>query len=351
MAYRIEICICILIVLAMLLTNHRIGEGFGNEERYVVLEPVRTVDYTKTMTKTIMGHAEKMYSGTPTIVHIVETNRYLLNIRWINYQIDDRCSNNISSDHWISMNSRYFLDNDLNIVGNGQMLEDDFESEGSRLDNLGLEDLRIIRTQPNTYVYAATYHDFMGQNISSISSDTYDVDSKRYVLNRNIISPTHYDVRQSPRREKNWAPFLLHDELCFVYQWHPLLLGRVNHASSTFVLLDLVRETPLEFKSLRGSSCGHIYNSEIWFIVHLVQSDALYSRRYVHRFVVFDMNMHLLRYSEDFQFKGRCVEFCTSFVINDNEIIIPYSVMDTSSLLSVYTMDFIQQSLRWHAYR
>ena len=64
---------------------------------------------------------------------------------------------------------------------------------------------------------------------------------------------------------------------------------------------------------------------------------------YLHNFVVFDKNMNLLGYSEAFNFENKLVEFCLGMEFDNNSknFIIPYSTLDSTTKLAVFSPDYV----------
>jgi len=115
-------------------------------------------------------------------------------------------------------------------------------------------------------------------------------------------------------------------------------------------MLELIEERtmPAIFKNARGSSCGSTYkdklgNTEVWFIVHLVSYEK--PRHYYHILVVFDVDMNLLRYSSPFKFEGECIEYCIGLIVEEERVIIPYSTMDRTTKLALYSKNYIDSKM------
>ena len=129
-----------------------------------------------------------------------------------------------------------------------------------------------------------------------------------------------------------------------IYSWFPLKICKVNKITYNLELVE-ERIMPSIFKNARGSSCGSTYkdkfgNDEVWFVVHLVSYEK--PRYYYHMLAVFDINMNLLRYSAPFKFEGDCIEYCIGLLVEDERVIIPYSTMDRTSKVAVYSKKYIE---------
>ena len=86
------------------------------------------------------------------------------------------------------------------------------------------------------------------------------------------------------------------------------------------------------FKHVRGSTAGFSVESdnEIWFVCHIVSHENV--RQYMHLIVVLDgVNLSIKRLSHPFKFEGQPIEYCLGLIVNDNDIVMTYSINDSSS--------------------
>ena len=307
--------------------------------KYVTLRAIKSHDYVRTITKNILGKKVELYSGTPTIVEMNDS--YLVNIRWINYKYNEDGSKKNIPSKWISLNSRFTLDSNFNKISDEIFLEEDFQKQKDNI-GIGLEDIRIFKYKDLHYYIATIFDD--NRNITSVSSDIYNI-SDTYQLKRNIILPTMYDLTNK-RIEKNWSFVNYNDDLCVIYNWYPIQIGKINYMKKR---LDIIEEkkVPDYFKDARGSTCGYTKNNEIWFVLHKAQCSENKQFNYQHFFAVFDLDMNLLRYSELFKFGDCKVEFCTGLIVKYESIILSYSLMDTHSMISEYHINNIN-AIKWY---
>ena len=110
---------------------------------------------------------------------------------------------------------------------------------------------------------------------------------------------------------------------------------------------------PEFFQNARGSTVGCHFDNEIWFVLHKAQNNRhlktgspIYN--YQHFFAVFDLNMNLKRHSESFKLGDKMVEFCTGLIMEENRLILSYSLLDTHSYVSTYDYDIIRNSIKWY---
>ena len=218
-------------------------------------------------------------------------------------------------------------------------------------DGMGLEDIRMFTYNNITY-YLATYFEKTLKR-PMISSNIYSFDDNNYRLQKTYIYPSFYNFKNTNRYEKNWSFFKYKSKLHVIYNWFPLQIGIIDYKTNSLNITEIKHNIPEYFKTVRGSTCGQEYNNELWFVVHKSQNDKnknvnkrIYN--YQHIFAIFDLNMNILRYSETFKLGGTKIEFCTGFIIENGEIILSYSLQDTSSFISKYDINTINEQLKWY---
>jgi hypothetical protein len=318
-----------------------------NIYNYPSLAPKQRITLTEKTTMYVPHDYIQFFSGTPTIIEQPD-DTYMVNIRWINYNYNEDGSKKIIPKQWVSLNSRYMLDNKFNRISYELFLHEDFMKE-KKYCGIGLEDIRIFKFG-DSYYYNASYFD-ENRQVTSTSSDIYNTYTNGYILDRKIILPKMYDTNKHVICEKNWCMLNYKNELCVVYNWFPLQIGKINYDTRELDIIEIKYNIPNYFKKARGSSPGIRRNDEIWFILHTAQSFADTVKHYYHYqhfFAIFDLDMNLLRYSELFKFEGTKVEFCVSFIFKEEEILLAYSVLDTESIIAIYDMSYIETAIKWY---
>ena len=102
-----------------------------------------------------------------------------------------------------------------------------------------------------------------------------------------------------------------------------------------------IRNMPNIFKSVRGSTNGCRFGDEIWFVTHLVSYEQ--PRHYYNMMVVFDSSLNLKRYSAPFKFSDQPIEYCLGLVVEEERVIMTYSVWDRSTMIAIYDKTFIDE--------
>jgi tetratricopeptide (TPR) repeat protein len=260
---------------------------------------------------------------------------YHMNIRYVNYYIENNGSYLNCDKHIISVNKYVVFDSSMNFVSEKWM---DMKFEDRRY--IGIEDVKIFKDiKTDKLLFIGTgYH---ACNKIGIVTGNYDIESGK--MNANEINP----IFNNSSCEKNWVYVDYKDETHVVYDWYPLRLCKINHDTNELYLVE-TKQMPLLFSRIRGSSCGYKYSKtldnnviehEYWFITHIVSYEN--PRHYYHVIVVFDENMNLLRYSAPFKFEGDPIEYSLSIIVEDERVLINYSTWDRTTRIGVYDKKYI----------
>ena len=279
------------------------------------LQYVSEVDMTFQITHTI-GKERTFRSSSASILPY--DDGYLMNVRLVNYYIDDRGRYLECDDHVITMNQRIELTRGFKIK-NSTLLEPRFVEERY----VGIEDLKLFQ-KGDQLVYLGTGLQSSGQ--LGMITGVYGETARELLCSFNQMYC-----------EKNWV--FVGDHV--VYQWHPLQLCKLEDQ------LELVRSipTPPLFKHVRGSTCASKYKEEQWFVLHMVSYEE--PRHYYHLLAVFDMDMTLLRYSAPFKFEGICIEYCLGLVVEESRVLITHSCWDRTTKLRVYDRAYLESLLKY----
>lgn len=275
--------------------------------------------------KNINKEKVKFYSSSSCL--IPKTGGYKMNIRYVNYYIN---SNGCYPKNIITLNKYVELDNYFNITCDGW-----FDLNFTNRKYEGIEDIRIFNDKELLYI-GTGYH---SNNKLGIVTGKYDIDECKIVGNEITQNFKNTDC------EKNWVFVHFNNSTHIVYEWYPLCICKINNDTN---ILDkvCVREMPLIFSKVRGSSCGFAFNeNEIWFVNHIVSYES--PRHYYHIISVFDINMQLLRYSAPFKFEGEAIEYCLSIAVEDDRVLMNYSTWDRTTIIGVYDKKYIDSIVKY----
>jgi tetratricopeptide (TPR) repeat protein len=281
---------------------------------------------------------------------------YLMNIRYINYQITNdgiyiingiKNENNIDNKNIITLNKFVELDSKFNIIRDF-FIQDDLTNENnidinnktytedfSKKKYIGIEDLKIFNFENKTFFIGTDYNYQIGKLGISYGICDYERDMKLNIiqLQQNFLNTNC---------EKNWVFTTLNDELKIIYKWSPLVICEIQENNIVPIIF---KNMPNFFSIIRGSTCESIdlETGNKWFICHFVSHEN--PRRYYHIFVLFDNNLNLLKYSGPFKFENQAIEYCLSLLIENDKILINYSTWDKTTQIGIYDKKYIQSLL------
>ena len=295
----------------------------------------------------INGDNTKLLSSSSCLIKNHLSDGYLVNIRYVNYYIEGNGSYKNCDKHIISVNKFVEFDRKFNIVKEEwmELLFDDRRY-------IGIEDVKIYYDKyKDQLLYIGTgYH---SNNQIGIVSGEYNLNQHKFQVNE--LKQTFNNTSC----EKNWIFVDFKDETHIIYDWHPLRICKLQNNNINVVETKIM---PKIFSRVRGSSCGYVYSKkvgvnengkikidivepEIWFINHIVSYES--PRHYYHIISVFDSNMNLLRYSAPFKFEGEPIEYCLSIVVEDERVLINYSVWDRTTKIGVYDKNYIDSIIKY----
>lgn len=261
---------------------------------------------------------------------------YLLNVRVVNYRLNERAQFMLPQDQpfFHSRNLMLEIGHDLTTVLHEKWFEND-EMDGivslpmHQKPYRGIEDVRLIQHDGAIHYIGTTLHG----NRLMMTCSVYDPNLPRLPI-RPIHSPTHRQV------EKNWCMFEhRHNDdnrdIRFVYQWSPLEIGRIEDDRLVIVHQ---KNYGLWFMSrIKGSSTG-VFDAQtqcLWFLVHFHSDDV--PRQYYHMIIQMDPNDYeIVRMSRPFLFEDTTIQFGMGLLVEDDRIIMTYTVFDRDTRIVSY---------------
>ena len=286
-----------------------------------------------------------LFSSSSCLIPKRNNDGYLMNIRYVNYEIDTNGSYLNCDKHIISVNKLVELDNNFNVI-NEKWMNINFDNRRY----IGVEDIRIFNDiETNQLLFIGT--GLHQNNKIGIVNGIYGIDENKLLEEKEIIP----DFANS-ECEKNWVFVNYNDSTHIIYNWYPVQICKMNENKGVLTRVD-IKSTPKLFSYIRGSTSGFKYAStknskkmdddirfnigehEIWFVNHIVSYES--PRHYYHIISVFDENMNLLRYSAPFKFEGAPIEYCLSIVVEDERVLINYSTWDRTTRIGIYDKKYI----------
>lgn len=288
--------------------------------------------------KIVVSINNKNYDFTSSSSSIIKDtdpsnlNGYLMNIRYVNYEIVNNYTTYKYDNYILTVNKFIKLNSSFDVIES--KLIENIKHDGSRYG--GIEDIRIFTDKNEKYPI------FIGTGLHK--NRDIGVVNGIYNINEDYIEPREIKTDFNKNEcEKNWVFVNYKDEVHIIYGWSPLQickLKRNNEGSEDILsLVEKKEEMPRIFNRVRGSTCGVDYKTpsgqnEIWFVCHIVSYES--PRHYYHILVVFDENLKLLRYTCPYKFSDNCIEYCLGLIVNNDSILMTYSEHDSTTRLSVY---------------
>ena len=293
-----------------------------------ILTPKIKIDFSFSVEHPIGDKMIKFNSSSASLLKKSTNDGYIMNIRMVNYRIEQHNGAYLDCDEHITNNKYLELDNNFNIT-----FEKIFDLENEDKRYLGVEDVRIFRGELNDeddeehLIFMGTSQHKSGK-IGMLIGD-YNP-RKEIILKTQEIIPSFCDSWC----EKNWIYFKYNNENRLIYKWHPLQICKINNETNMLDIIETKTNTPKIFSHTRGSTTGFSFKDEIWFVLHIVSYET--PRHYYHIVAVFDKEMNYKRNSPPFKFEGEPIEYCLGLVVEEERIICTYSTWDGTTKLVVY---------------
>jgi hypothetical protein len=199
-------------------------------------------------------------------------------------------------------------------------------------DFVGLEDVRLARWDDKLYITGVRRDTTTnGQGRMELSEVVDDGDSIKEVSRFRIPTP----VDPNSYCEKNWMPIL--DMPYHYVKWsNPTEVVKVDPVTKTCVQVAVTPHVnaPRDF---RGGTQVIKYG-DYWIAavheVYLFKSEVgRKDGRYTHRFLVWDKDWNLIKYSRDFAFMDAHVEFAVGMCYKGDDILITFGFQDNAAYL------------------
>lgn len=271
-------------------------------------------------------------------------NKIIVNLRHVNYtfyhseaklfqhQFGPLTYVHPENDMRLRTNNYYLeLDENYNIyrINKVNMTFDNYEPAW---EFVGLEDARLVFWQERLYM-------------TGVRRDTKPNGEGRMELSEIMVTDHEVNeisrVRIEPPKdknsycEKNWMPVL--DKPYHYVKWtNPTELVEVDPLSGSSETIFNGAYIPCG-NDLRGGSQVIPYRDKYIAIthdVHLFKSKVgRKDGRYRHRFVLFDNNFQLIKYSDPFSILGGHVEFASGMIYKDGDFLITFGFQDNAAYL------------------
>ena len=239
---------------------------------------------------------------TSTSILRLSPTKLLLNVRYVNYRIQENGSylmsegGVLSPHHFLrTRNVCLITDNEFEPIEEYEMVPRDPPTHARNI--CGLEDIRLFR-KDYQICFSATSCEYSHNGLIQEVEGVYDIESHQLIVEP-MHSPTGSHV------EKNWIPMnRAYGDSLYIYSWHPLTLGTVkNGIFKTHSELP----TPHFFRHVRGSTTFVYHEGYLYSMVHCVIETV--PRKYYHMLVKLDESYSLVSYTIPYYFVKNHIEY------------------------------------------
>lgn len=257
-------------------------------------------------------------------------------VRSSNYTFDGQHYVAAAEDNGVIRTKNLFVTYDRDLRPVGAMPLADPEYVRTNFSVQGLEDARLYSTGDCLAVSATVRDCSPHDGRCRIGTAQIDLLSRRFYNLRVAESP-------SGRHEKNWMPIVGRN--CWLY------LCNVDGSTETITAHEngwkraITGPAPRIASHFRGGSQLTPFQGGYLALVHEVAFDN--NRRiYSHRFVWFDAQLRLQKYSDLFFFRvKRAVEFAAGLAVRDDAVVASFGVNDKQAWLAVLPVSTVAAQL------
>jgi len=282
----------------------------------------------------------------------IHNNKILLNLRQLNYVLfhaemnrhehiwGPLCYLNPENDIKLrTTNYLCYLDDDLQMTKYIKVDTTGFDRE-PLWEFIGLEDARLFVWDEKMFLCGVrrdtTTH---GEGRMELSEIIIKDDSVTEISRTRMPAPGKNDSYC----EKNWMPIL--DQPYHWVKWsNPTEVVKFDPVSKTTVTTKLGQYYPLE-RDLRGASQvipfldGYLTLTHETYL-HRSERD-LKNATYRHRFIFWDKNFNVVKFSKEFSFMGAKIEFCCGMAEYNGNILITFGYQDNAAFIMQAPTNFI----------
>jgi hypothetical protein len=282
----------------------------------------------------------------------IHNNKILLNLRQLNYVLfhaemnrhehiwGPLCYLNPENDIKLrTTNYLCYLDNDLQMTKYIKVDTTGFDRE-PLWEFIGLEDARLFVWDEKMFLCGVrrdtTTH---GEGRMELSEIVIKDDSVTEISRTRMPAPGKNDSYC----EKNWMPIL--DQPYHWIKWsNPTEIVKFDPVSKTTVTTKLGQYYPLD-RDLRGASQvipfldGYLTLTHETYL-HRSERD-LKNATYRHRFIFWDKNFNVVKFSKEFSFMGAKIEFCCGMAEYNGNILITFGYQDNAAFIMQAPTNFI----------
>lgn len=275
----------------------------------------------------IFEYVEREHYVPSSSSYIYFEGHHLLNVRYVNYMMDDGGYYHYRDNSGIIKTQNYLCHLDVDIVPTlktdlgGWMSEKNIDLPKHKSFSQGLEDIRL--------------YEFNGQlRFVATTIEYYNTNGARIMIGNYCHRTMSYnDVKiiDSPKNsffEKNWAPICGEKEL-FIYSWNPLTIGEIIGNQLNLLFSHDLTHIPL-LQRCKGSTSFLKQPDTNTYLGLVHYSEDTSPRTYYHILVELDENYFPIKMSNPFVFFKQSIEFCIGMIVKSHHFVFFISQMDRS---------------------
>ena len=257
---------------------------------------------------------ENYNNSTPCIVPY-KNNKYLVNVRRVNYKITNNGNYEILNGNKINtLNTKIILNKNFKIIKQETFKE--YSIDKKQIN--GIEDIRLLNTGNDIYF---TGNIWINYNNIKVIGGKYENKELQYKI---FKSPLNRNI------EKNWLMFFHNNKIKYIYDWDPIIIGYIQNNE---FLIDKVLDKSLP--DVRGSSPGFLYDNYYYFLIHIVKQGK--QRKYYHSILKLDSKtLEYVNHSNWFTFENKDIEYALGLIIEKDKVIVSYSIFDNNPKIVIY---------------
>ena len=261
-----------------------------------------------------------------TIVFIRSANYRIINGK---YEIfDDRSV--IRNKYYSAILDAYFSLNEIHEIFGPEYEKNEFPADG-------LEDIRPFLVGDDIFVSGTIRNKNPYTSKARIAISKFDYESHKMSGLDMLESPEGPDVH-----EKNWMP-VIGNGFEWIYNCNSngntKIINQNSEITSHHAAIEL-------WKGFRGGSQVIPYKDGYLCIIHEVSVKNDNTRCYTHRFVKFNNELKIIRYSIPFFLKKtHSIEFVSGICLSPSGVIVSFGIMDEEAWLASIDDDIIENLL------
>lgn len=279
------------------------------------------------------------YSAMNPSIITTPDGKILMIQRTVNYLIREDGSYDMRGDSAIrTVNYLIEFDANYNIISKKEILPPENLPAPKYSLVIGWEDCRLFSWK-NELWCTGTVRELTDDGWCNIVLSKIENVDDQYCrfANYRIIEPNF----KEKQHEKNWMPLITGDNLYFLYSCDPV---RVIDYHGNLISQ---QESTIASDSFRGGGSLIPFDNNWLAVIHESHVMADNRRTYMHRFVVYDHQGCLIKYSPAFYFKQPGVEFAAGLAKdpNSDKIIVSFGFKDNESYISIINSNDIRDIL------